>query len=268
MALDSPVSAWLAYLALGAFAGVLAGLFGVGGGLVIVPVLVLLFQQQGIASEVLVHLAVGTSLATIVFTSVSSVYAHHRRGAVQWFAVARLAPGIVIGAWIGAVLAERLPGVQLRTLFGVFELLVALQMGLALKASAHRSLPGRMGMGIAGAVIGAVSAIVGIGGGTMTVPFLQWCNMPMRHAVATSAACGLPIAIAGTLGFVISGWGKVVLPELSSGFLYWPAFAGIVAASVVFAPLGARLAHALPAAQLKRFFALFLAFLGLRMLLG
>jgi uncharacterized membrane protein YfcA len=268
MALDSLMTGWLAYIGLGAFAGVLAGLFGVGGGLVIVPVLAFLFQQQGIPSEVLMHLAVGTSLATIVFTSLSSVYAHHRRGAVQWSAVARLAPGIVIGAWIGAVLAERLPGVQLRTVFGVFELLVALQMGLALRASAHRRLPGWMGMGIAGSIIGAVSAIVGIGGGTMTVPFLQWCNMPMRHAVATSAACGLPIAIAGTLGFVVSGWGKATLPELSSGFLYWPAFAGIVAASVVFAPLGARLAHALPAAQLKRFFALFLAFLGLRMLLG
>lgn len=259
---------WIAYGSLGAFAGVLAGLFGVGGGLVIVPVLVLLFQRNGFAPEVITHLAIGTSLATIVFTSLSSVYAHHRRGAVQWHSVLRLAPGIVIGAWIGAVLADRLPGVQLRTVFGVFELLVALQMGFGLRASAHRQLPGWTGMGLAGGVIGAVSAVVGIGGGTMTVPFLQWCNVPMRQAVATSAACGLPIAIAGAMGFVVSGWGEALLPQLSSGYLYWPAFGGIVLASVIMAPLGARLAHSLPAEQLKRVFSVFLAFLGLRMLMA
>jgi len=259
---------WLAYGAVGAFAGVLAGLFGVGGGLVIVPVLALLFAQAGIAPEVLMHLAIGTSLATIVFTSISSVRAHHRRGAVRWDVVWQLTPGIVLGAWLGAALAERLSGDWLRYVFGVFELLVALQMGLNLRASPHRTLPGRPGMGAVGGVIGGVSAIVGIGGGTMTVPFLQWCNVPMRQAVATAAACGLPIAVAGALGFIISGWHNQQLPPLSSGYLYWPAFAGIVAASVLFAPLGARLAHTLPAAQLKRFFALFLALLGVRMLLG
>lgn len=259
---------WAAYFGLGAFAGTLAGLFGVGGGLVIVPVLVLLFQQGGISAEVMMHLAIGTSLATIIPTSISSVYAHHRRGAVRWPLVWQLLPGIVLGAWLGAALAEFLPGERLRLFFGIFELLVALQMGAGLQASAHRTLPGRVGMGSAGGLIGAVSAIVGIGGGTMTVPFLQWCNVQMREAVATSAACGLPIALAGAAGFVVSGWGKAALPDWSSGYLYWPAFAGIVIASVLFAPLGARLAHALPARQLKRFFALFLAVLGVRMLLG
>jgi len=257
---------WLAYAALGAFAGTLAGLFGVGGGLVIVPVLVWLFLQAGIHSEVIMHLAIGTSLATIVFTSISSVYAHHRRGAVQWRAVAQLTPGIVLGAWLGAVIADSLPSGNLRLVFGVFELLVATQMGLALKVSPHRTLPGKVGMGVAGGVIGTISAVVGIGGGTMTVPFLQWCNIEMRQAVATSAACGLPIAVAGALGFVVSGWNEQHLPVWSSGYLYWPAFVGIVVASVLFAPLGARLAHSLPAAQLKRYFALFLAFLGIRML--
>lgn len=259
---------WMVYGGLGAFAGVLAGLFGVGGGLVIVPVLAFLFRQQGISPDVLMHLAVGTSLATIVLTSLSSVYAHHRRGAVQWRLVWQLSPGIILGALLGAALAERLPGEQLRTVFGVFELLVALQMGSGLKASPHRGLPQWPGMIIAGSLIGGISSIVGIGGGTMTVPFLQWCNVSMRQAVATSAACGLPIAMAGAIGFVINGWGKLSLPEFSSGFLYWPAFAGIVIASMLFAPLGARLAHALPAVQLKRIFALFLAFLGVRMLLG
>jgi uncharacterized membrane protein YfcA len=196
------------------------------------------------------------------------VYAHHRRGAVQWHSVRRLAPGIIIGAWLGAALADRLPGIQLRTVFGVFELLVALQMGVGFRAVAQRQLPGWPGMGLAGGVIGAVSAVVGVGGGTMTVPFLQWCNVPMRQAVATSAACGVPIALAGAAGFIVSGWGEALLPRLSSGYIYWPAFGGIVLASVLMAPLGARLAHSLPAAQLKRIFSLFLALLGLRMLMG
>lgn len=257
---------WLAYTLLGAFAGVLAGLFGVGGGLVIVPVLAWLFLHAGIEPAVIMHLAVGTSLATIVFTSISSVYAHHRRGAVQWRAFAQLSPGIVIGAWLGAVIADSLPSGNLRVIFGVFELLVATQMGFGLKVSPHRTLPGNSGMALAGGVIGTISAIVGIGGGTMTVPFLQWCNVEMRKAVATSAACGLPIAVAGAMGFVVSGWDESGLPALSSGYLYWPALGGIVVASMLFAPLGARLAHSLPAAQLKRYFALFLAFLGIKML--
>jgi uncharacterized membrane protein YfcA len=254
------------YGGLGAFAGVLAGLLGVGGGLVIVPVLALLFQRTGMAPPVIMHLAVGTSLATIVFTSLSSIWAHHRRGAVLWPVFARLLPGIIAGALLGALIADRIPSDRLRLVFGLFELTVALQMWLSLRPSPHRALPGRAGMGMAGGVIGAVSAVVGIGGGTMTVPFLQWCNVPMRQAVATSAACGLPIAVAGAVGFVATGWEEALLPAWSSGYLYWPAFVGIVAASVLFAPLGARLAHRLPAAHLKRFFALFLALLAARML--
>ncbi len=256
------------YLAVGAFAGLLAGLFGVGGGLVIVPVLALVFDAQGVDSGVLMHLAVGTSLATIVFTSLSSVHAHHRRGAVLWRQFARLLPGIVIGAWLGSAIADLLPGDSLRRIFGIFELLVAVQMGLALRPAPHRELPGLPGMSVAGTVIGAVSAIVGIGGGTLTVPFLTWCNVAMRQAVATSAACGLPIALAGAIGFLTVGWGDPRLPERATGFVYWPAWAGIVAASVFLAPLGARIAHALPGDRLKRGFALFLAVLGIRMLLS
>ncbi len=258
---------WVAFAGVGAFAGLLAGLFGVGGGLVIVPVLAWWFTQAGMDSSVIMHLAVGTSLATIVFTSISSIYAHHRHGAVLWPAVKQLAPGIVLGAWLGAVIADYLPTLHMRIIFGVFELLVALQMGFALSVSAHRGLPGKVKMLLAGSVIGTVSAIIGIGGGTLTVPFLQWCNVSMRHAVATSAACGLPIAIAGAMGFVVTGLNEATaLPPMSTGYLYWPALGGIVAASMLFAPLGARLAHTLPAAQLKRWFALFLAFLGIRML--
>ncbi len=256
------------YLVLGAFAGVLAGLLGVGGGLVIVPVLDMIFRQQGFSNLLLVHLAIGTSLGTIVITSIASVRAHHKRGAVLWFAFWRLTPGIVLGAFLGAALADRLPSDNLRVVFGVFELLVALQLALNLKASPHRQLPGMPAMAVTGGLIGTISAVVGIGGGTMTVPFLVWCNVAMRKAVATYAACGLPIALAGAAGFVVTGWGHEGLPAWSSGYLYWPAFLGIVATSVLFAPLGARLAHRLPETGLRRFFALFLAVLGLRMLLG
>ena len=261
------MSEWMIYLATGAFAGTLAGLLGVGGGLVIVPILALSFAAQGIHPEVQMHLAVGTSLATIIFTSLSSVYAHHKRGAVAWPAFLTITPGIVIGALCGALIARYIPTPSLRTLFGIFELFVALQMALSLKPSAHRGLPGKAGMSGAGIVIGTVSALVGVGGGTLTVPFLLWCNVTIQRAIATSAAVGLPIAVAGAIGFVINGWGHGKLPEWSSGYLYWPALLGIVAASVLFAPLGARLAHTLPTSLLKRLFALLLFGLALRMLL-
>ena len=257
----------LLYLAVGAFAGTLAGLFGVGGGLVIVPVLVFIFKGQGISEAVIIHLAVGTSLATIVFTAISSVRAHHKRGAVRWDVVRQLTPGIVIGALVGAVIADAMPASVLRIFFAVFELTVAALLWWNHQPAAHRGLPGTPGMGIAGSVIGAVSSIVGIGGGTLTVPFLTWCNVHLRQAVATSSACGLPIALAGALGFVVMGWNELHLPAWATGYIYWPAFAGIGIASVLFAPLGAKLAHALPVATLRKFFALFLAVLGVRMLL-
>ena len=256
------------YLALGAFAGTLAGLLGVGGGLVIVPVLAGVFVGLNYHPEVLMHLAVGTSLATIVMTSLSSVRAHHRRGAVQWQSFAWMAPGIVLGAWLGVAVADTLRGDTLRQVFGIFELSVALYMWWDRPVCPHRTLPGRLGLSGAGGVIGAISAVVGIGGGTLTVPYLQWCNVAMRQAVATAAAVGLPIALAGMIGYVIAGWSNPLLPDGSTGYVYWPAFLGIVAASMLFAPLGAHWAHTLPAGRLKRLFALFLAILGLWMLLG
>lgn len=258
----------LLYLLLGAFAGTLAGLLGVGGGLVIVPALMFVFRGQGFVEAFVVHLAVGTSLATIVFTSISSIRAHHRRGAVLWPVVRQLTPGIVVGSLIGAAIADAMPAAVLRTVFGVFELAVAAEMAFGRKPSPHRRLPALPGMFAVGSVFGGLSAIIGIGGGTLTVPFLIWCNVAMRNAVATSAACGLPIAVAGTAGFVLTGWGEPGLPEWSTGYVYWPALLVIALATVVFAPLGARLAHTLPAATLKRFFAVFLAFLGVRMLIG
>ncbi len=259
---------YLYFLLLGMFAGTVAGLLGVGGGLIIVPVLVLVFQQQQFSSEIIVHMAVGTSLATIVFTSISSVRAHHQHGAVLWSVFARLTPGIIVGALLGSVIADWMPTLALQRFFGIFELVVATQMILAYKPNPHRALPGVPGMLGMGGIIGAISSIVGIGGGTMTVPFLVWCNVAMRKAVATSAACGLPIAVAGALGFVLTGYNELRLPGYTTGYIYWPAFAGIVIASVIFAPLGAQLAHRLPSRQLKQIFALLLYALGIRMLLG
>jgi hypothetical protein len=231
-----------------------------------VPALVLLLGLQGIEPMHIVHIAVGTSLATIVITSVSSSWAHHRHGAVLWPVFARLSPGIVIGALLGAVIADYMSATILRRVFGVFELLVALQMVTGARPDAKRGVPGTAGMFGAGGIIGAISSVVGIGGGTMTVPFLVWCNVSMRKAVATSAACGLPIAIAGTSGYLLTGWNERALPEWSSGYIYWPAFAGIVFMSIIFAPLGAYFAHRLPVAALKRVFALLLFAIGIRML--
>lgn len=258
----------LLYLATGAVAGVLAGLLGVGGGLIIVPALAFIFATQGVPDAIAMHMALGTSLATIVMTSTSSVRAHHKRGAVLWQVVWRLTPGIVVGTLMGAMLADMLSSGTLKHIFGIFALLVALQMGLGAKPAPHRRLPGRSGMGLAGWIIGGVSAIVGIGGGSLTVPFLTWCRVGIHNAVATSSACGLPIALAGSLGFIITGWNETALPAYSSGYIYWPAMAGIATASVLFAPLGAKFAHALPADILKKFFAIFLALLGTRMLVG
>ena len=257
---------FLLYACLGMVAGLLAGLLGVGGGLLIVPALVAVWSASGLASDYMMQLAIGTSLATIVFTSFSSVRAHHRRGAVDWPIFRRLAPGIVLGAWLGAVLASYLPGSALKTVFGVFELLVAVQMGFSWRVEPHRKLPAAPGMFAAGGLIGTISAVIGIGGGTMTVPFLTWCNVVMQRAVATSSACGLPIAVGGALGYLVMGWGKEGLPQDSLGFIYLPAFVAITIASMLFAPLGAALAHRLPVLVLKRVFAVFLALLGLWML--
>jgi uncharacterized membrane protein YfcA len=258
----------LTYLLTGAAAGLLAGLLGVGGGLVIVPALAWLLAGHGVPGEHLMHLAVGSSLAAIIPTAVSSLLAHQRRGSVHWPAVRGLLPGILAGALGGAWLAREVSSPGLALCFGTFEILVALQLFFAMKPAAHRGLPGAAGMGIAGAVIGVVSALLGIGGGTLTTPFLLWNGIDIRRAVGTSATCGLPIALAGAAGFAWSGQTAMTGQAWTTGFIYWPAVAGIVLASVPLAPLGARLAHHLPRTQLQRVFALFLLLVGLKMLLS
>ena len=257
---------WSAYLVLGVIAGLVGGLFGLGGGILIVPSLLFLFIWQGLPADILMHLAVATSLFTIVFTSISSSYAHHKHQAVLWPQVLLLTPGIIIGAVFGAFIADHISSDILRRLFGVFELLVACQIGFSVKPTAQRSLPARNGMLIAGGGIGSLSTILGIGGGTLTVPFLIWCHVDIRKAVATSSACGFPIALAGTLAMMFTGLDSTSLPENSIGYVYWPAAILILITSVLFAPIGAKLAHSMPVDSLKRIFAVVLACVGLRML--
>jgi uncharacterized membrane protein YfcA len=257
-----------AYLAVGAASGLLAGLFGVGGGVVIVPALVLIFAHLGMTSEWIPQLAVGSSLATIVGTGAASTLAHHRRHAVRWDLVARLAPGIVLGAGAGAIVAGAIPGAWLTRIFAVFLGYVGLRMLLSRRQAIARRQPGAIGMTLAGAGIGALSALVGIGGGTLSVPFLSSRGIDIRQAVATSAACGLPIAMAGALGLIVVGWGREGLPGAATGFVYWPAVAIILLASMPMAPLGARLAHRLPVAALRRAFAVFLLLVAIRLAMG
>ncbi len=257
---------WFAYLVLGVIAGLVGGLLGLGGGIIIVPSLLFLFIWQGLPAEILMHLAVATSLSTIVFTSISSSYAHHKHQAVLWSQVFLLTPGIIIGAVLGAFLADYISSDVLRRLFGIFEIFVACQIGFSVKPTAHRSFPGRNGMLIAGGGIGTLSTILGIGGGTLTVPFLIWCNVNIRKAVATSSACGFPIALAGSLAMIFTGLDSTSLPENSIGYVYWPAATLILITSVLFAPVGAKLAHSMPVDSLRRVFAIVLAGVGLRML--
>ncbi|MGB0129492.1 MAG: sulfite exporter TauE/SafE family protein [Rhodocyclaceae bacterium] len=261
------MTAWLlAYVGLGAFAGFFAGLLGVGGGAIMVPVLTTLFAAQGFPEASLVHLALGTSMATIIFTSISSLRAHHQRGAVLWKVVRDVAPGIVVGTLAGAHFAARVPTKPLAVFFALFITYVALQMILNVKPKPSRELPGRLGMAVVGTGIGAVSALVAIGGGSLSVPFMTWCNVRVQNAIGTSAAIGFPIAVSGTVGYFWGGWGETGLPEGSFGFIYLPALAGTVVASMLVAPLGARLTHTLPVATVKRVFAGVLVLLSAKML--
>ena len=246
------------YLAVGLIAGLLAGLLGVGGGLVIVPMLVFCFVKEGIQPDLIMHLALGTSLASIIFTSISSFMSHHRRGAVDWAIVKQIVPGILIGTFGGTFVASRLSTGFLKGFFCVFLYSVATQMILNKKPKASRELPGSAGMFGVGTTIGVASALVGIGGGSLSVPFMMWCNVAAHRAIGTSAAIGFPIAIAGAAGYIVNNLHAVGLPPYSLGYVYLPALAFIVCFSVMTAPLGAKLAHALPVDRLKRIFALFL----------
>ena len=255
----------VSFLILGAFTGLAAGLLGIGGGMLMVPFITLLLTARDFPAELVVKVAIATSLTTILFTSISSVRAHHRRGAVRWDVFRTLATGMVVGSLLGAQIAHWLKGSVLAITFAIFVSLMATQMLFGRKTNADRTLPGASGMLGMGGLIGAVAAIVGAGGGFITVPFLTRANVRIHEAVATSAACGFPIALAGTVGYVITGW-NLALPPGTVGYVYLPALVCIAFMSMLTAPLGARAAHAMSVARLKRVFALLLYALAVYML--
>ena len=252
---------------LGVGTGFLAGLLGIGGGMVLVPFITLILSHRGVPADLAVKMAIATSMATIIFTSISSVRAHHKRGAVRWDLVRGLAPGIVIGAMIASLgVFALLKGSWLALIFGVFVAFSATQMFRNKKPAPSRGMPGVAGQLGAGGFIGFLSGLVGAGGGFISVPFMGWCNVPMHSAVASSAALGFPIALTNVAGYVISGQSARGLPPASFGYIWLPGLLIIAVASVLTAPMGARAAHALPVALLKKVFASMLYLLAVYML--
>jgi uncharacterized membrane protein YfcA len=256
----------LILLAMGCFGGFAAGLLGIGGGMVLVPFITMIFTARGFAPGLVVHMAIATSLATILFTSLSSMRAHHRHGAVLWRVARLLVPGILIGSWIGPWIGKQMNTAALSLFFAAFVAFSATQMLLNKRPAGGRELPGAAGMLAAGGVVGILSGLVGAGGGFVSIPFMTWCNIRIHNAVATSAALGFPIALAGTIANIYYGWDEPGLPPGSLGFIWLPALGLIVLASMSTAPLGARMAHQLPVGKLKRIFACILYALAAYML--
>lgn len=256
----------LAYLLLGALVGFLGGLFGIGGGAILVPVLLFLFDAQHFAPDRLLHLALGTSMATIIFTSLASARKHHQHNAVDWQVVRRITPGILLGTALGTLLATNIPQRWLAVFFALLVCFIAAQMLFDARPNAARQLPGAAGMTFTGVFTGCISSLVSIGGGTVVVPFLIWCNVPLRRAIGTSAAVGFPVAAGGTLGYVFTGLGVHALPAPSLGFVYLPALLWVALASFAMAPLGARAAHHMKVGLLRKLFAILLLALAAKLL--
>jgi len=246
------------YIALGAIAGLIAGIFGLGGGIIIVPALIFTFGYLNFPPEVLTHLAVGTSLATILFTSLSAIYVHYRKLSIDWLLAVKLSAGMLPGGGSGAALAEFMPGAILQRIFALYCLFVAIQMWFAWSPKAALTLPTRFGCALLGGLIGIMSGIFGIAGGSLVVPVLTLYRVKITRAIATSAVTAFPIALSGTVGYLIAGWNNAVLPEGCVGYIYWPAMLGIILSSTVFAKIGALLAHNLPPGNVKKLLALLL----------
>jgi uncharacterized membrane protein YfcA len=259
---------WLAYLVIGALVGFAAGLLGIGGGVVMVPLLVFVFSASGIAAEQVLHIALGTALAAIVFTSLASMRAHHQHGAVDWKIARAMSPGMLAGSFGAALAAGFIPTRPLAIGFTALVFYAATQILLDLRPPGSRDLPGAPGLFAAGALIGAVSSLLAAGGAFLTIPFLAWCKVPLRRAIGTAAANGLPIAIAGTAAYVINGLRAEGLPQFSIGYVYLPALVLVVTTSMLAAPMGARLAHRLPVKRLRTIFALILYGFATKMLVG
>lgn len=260
--------AWVAYLVIGALVGLAAGLLGIGGGMVLVPLLVFVFAAQGFPAEHTLHLALATAMATILFTSVSSMRAHHGYGSVDWHVVRAMAPGILCGAFFAALAAGFMPTRPLAMMFTALVFYAATQMLFDLRPSKTQTLPRPARLFGAGALIGGVSSLLSAGGAFMSIPFLAGCGVPLRRAIGTAAAVGFPIALAGSAGYVLQGLRAEGLPAWTLGYVYLPALAFVVAPSMLTAPFGARLAHRLQVKRLRLVFAVLLYALAARMLAG
>lgn len=255
---------WAELAAVGGVAGFLAGYLGIGGGLVVVPALTVLFGRNPATAPVATHLAVATSLAAMLFTSLSSIAAHHRRGAVDWAVVGRYVPGLVAGAAAGALLADQLDTGRLAMVFGLFAIAAGLQLLVGKPHVQERPMPGGLARSGIAFAIGGISSMVGIGGGSMTAPWLMWHGVRAQRAVATAAACGYPIAVAGTVAFVLLG--RDAAPNLISGYVHLPALAGIVIAGVLTAPLGVAVVHRSDPGRVRKVFGVCLLLVAARML--
>lgn len=258
--------AWVAYLLIGAFVGFAAGLLGIGGGMVMVPLLVFVFDAQGFPAEHALHVALATAIGTIVFTSLSSMRAHHGYGSVEWPVVRAMAPGILAGSFCAALAAGFIPTRPLAAMFAFLVFIAATQMLFDLRPKGARALPGGAGLFGAGAFIGAVSSLLSAGGAFLSIPFLARCGVPLRRAIGTAAAIGLPIALAGSAGYVLQGLRVDGLPSWTLGYIYLPALSLVVVPSMLAAPLGARFAHRLPVKRLRIVFAVLLYAMAARML--
>lgn len=260
----------LSYLSLfallGAFVGFVAGLLGVGGGGIMVPVMTSLFLWKGNGDDKAVHLALGTSMASIVVTSISSMMAHHRRGGVNWQVVRAMVPGIILGTYVATFFVSLLNAIFLASFFSIFMFFVAIQMIFGAKPNPSRALPHRSILVATGAGIGGISALVSIGGGSLSVPFLYWHNIPLKKAVGTSAAIGFPIALSGTIGYLINGPDGSASPEGVLGFIYIPGVVAVSVVSAITAPLGVKLAHNIPVDLIKKIFSILLIGLSIKML--
>jgi uncharacterized membrane protein YfcA len=258
----------LLFLLLGCAVGFMAGLLGIGGGGIMVPVLTSLFLLQGVPVDNVVHLALGTSMASIIATSIASLRAHHLKGGVIWHVVSRVTPGIVVGTFLATLFVSHIDSIYLALFFSMFMAYIAIQMFINKTPTPDKKRANNTELLIAGSSIGAISAIVSIGGGSLTVPYLISHNVDIKKAIGTSAAIGLPISIAGTLGYVIHGWQSYSIGSYTLGYVYFPAVLLISAASVVMAPYGAKLAHKLNVATLKKVFAILLIILSIKMLIS
>ncbi len=259
---------WLGYAGVGAAVGFFAGLLGIGGGAIMVPLLVMLFEAQGLPKAYILHLAVGSGMASILFTSVSSVRAHAARGVVRWDLAAALTPGILIGGLLGSAVTALISTQLFAALFTAVVFAAATNILIDRRPKPTRQLPGALGSVLVGMVIGFVCSLAAMGGAFLTIPYALYCNVTMLQAIGTAAIVGFPIALAGSLGFVVTGWGLSGLPPYSFGYVYLPAVLGLTLVSVLTAPLGAAAAHRLPTRRLKQIFALLLYALAAKMLVG